>query len=62
MGITNLPQRIRDWLLERRISSLQAYIKWLDTYEACANQPCFDTYCKVAHLEQQLARMKGRGE
>lgn len=53
---------LRDWRLERRIASLSADIDWLSKYEACANQPCFDTYCKVAHLEQQLARMKGRGE
>lgn len=69
----NLPQRIRDWLLERRIASVaRDMVSILNTQYI--GSECYYPYVRYVDLckthsrliaqrsPQQLARMKGMGE
>ena len=67
-------QRLRDWLLERRIASLSRQMINALSNESIVSSNCFDAYYTYVRLcnehaeliaqrsPSQLARMKGRGE
>lgn len=55
----NLPQRIRDLLLERRITSLQSNVEWTYKHGSCWCND-YDVYGRVAVLDAEIAYMKAK--
>ena len=57
--IAHLPQRLRDWLLERRIASLQSNVEWTYKHGSCWCND-YDVYGRVAVLDAEIAHMKAK--